>query len=212
MARTRNVSHELSNSWTAAWSNVSSPGLTLSGSCKAPASTPPTYSRGSPAVACPKGARPRRPSALRVASTETAAAAVREPAATPAIDFENQLGDCDRKLAQYRAALDAGADPASLARWITETEAERARIKLQARQRAPKQTMTTDEITAIVNGLADLLLVLREAEPADKTEIYSRLGLRLTYQPDGPEPIVRTEVSVMSPVQHWSFERVRGAS
>ena len=72
--------------------------------------------------------------------------------------------------------------------------------------------MTKDEIAAIVRGLADLLLVLREAEPADKTEIYSQLGLRLTYQPGGPEPTVRTEVSVMSPGQHWSFERVRGGS
>jgi site-specific DNA recombinase len=139
-----------------------------------------------------------------------AAAAIREPSATPACDFESQLADCDRKLAQYRAALDAGADPASLARWITETEAERARLRLQARQNAPKQAMSTDEIASVVNGLADLLVVLRGAEPADKTEIYSRLGLRLTYQPDGPEPVVRTEASVMSAGQHWSFERVRG--
>jgi site-specific DNA recombinase len=117
-----------------------------------------------------------------------------------------------RKLAQYRAALDAGADPASIARWITETEAERARLKLQARRAAPKQAMSPDEIASIVNGLANLLVVLRDAEPADKTEIYSRLGLRLTYQPDGREPVVRTEVNIMSAGQHWSFERVRGGT
>ncbi|HEY6314449.1 MAG TPA: hypothetical protein VIY52_27140 [Streptosporangiaceae bacterium] len=70
--------------------------------------------------------------------------------------------------------------------------------------------MSPDEIASVVNGLADLLLVLHDAEPADKTEIYSRLGLRLTYQPDGPEPVVRTEVSIMSAGHHWSFERVRG--
>jgi hypothetical protein len=29
-------------------------------------------------------------------------------------------------LADHRAALDVGADPASVARWITETEAEKA--------------------------------------------------------------------------------------
>jgi hypothetical protein len=70
--------------------------------------------------------------------------------------------------------------------------------------------MSTDEIASVVNGLADLLVVLRDAEPADKTDIYARLGLRLTYQPDGPEPVVRTEVSVMSAGKHWSSERVRG--
>jgi hypothetical protein len=36
------------------------------------------------------------------------------------------------KLDQYRASLDAGADPVSVARWITETEAERA-MPTQAR-------------------------------------------------------------------------------
>jgi site-specific DNA recombinase len=130
----------------------------------------------------------------------------------PARDFEGQLAACDRKLAQYRAALDAGADAASLARWITETEAERAMLRLQARQTSPKKGMSPDEIASIVNGLADLLAVLRDAAPADKTEIYSQLGLRLIYQPDGTEPVVRTEVSIMSAGQHWSFERVRGGT
>ena len=32
---------------------------------------------------------------------------------------------CDRKLSQYRAALDAGADPTVLPGWITRTQAER---------------------------------------------------------------------------------------
>lgn len=31
-----------------------------------------------------------------------------------------------------------------------------------------------------------LLVVLRDARPADKTEIYSRLGLRLIYQRTAP--------------------------
>lgn len=34
--------------------------------------------------------------------------------------------ECDRKLSQYRAALDAGADPAVIAGWITRTQAERS--------------------------------------------------------------------------------------
>jgi site-specific DNA recombinase len=35
-------------------------------------------------------------------------------------DLKAKITECDRKLAQYRATLDAGADPASVARWITE--------------------------------------------------------------------------------------------
>jgi site-specific DNA recombinase len=108
------------------------------------------------------------------------------------------------------SVLDAGADPASIARWITETEAERARLRIQAREAAPQQGMSPDEIASIVNGLADLLTVLRDADPADKAEIYSQLGLRLTYQPAGQ--IVRTEVNVVRAGQQWSFERVRGGT
>ena len=32
------------------------------------------------------------------------------------------LADCDAKLARYRAALDAGADPAVVTAWIAETQ------------------------------------------------------------------------------------------
>ncbi len=139
-----------------------------------------------------------------------AATAVPEIAAGLSDMHEAELAACDRKLAQYRAALDAGADPASIARWITETEAERARLRLLTRQAVPQQTMSKDEIAAIVNGLADLLAVLRDADPADKAEIYSQLGLRLIYQP--ADLIVRTEVNVVRAGQHWSFERVRGGT
>jgi hypothetical protein len=52
--------------------------------------------------------------------------------------------------------------------------------------------------------------VLRAADPADKAEIYTQLGLRLTYQPDD-NPAVRAEVRIAS-AQHWQFESVRGPS
>lgn len=35
--------------------------------------------------------------------------------------------DCDRKLSQYRAALDAGGDSAVIAGWVTRAQAERVR-------------------------------------------------------------------------------------
>jgi hypothetical protein len=37
----------------------------------------------------------------------------------------------------------------------------------------------------LVTALSDLLTVLRRADPADKAEIYTQLGLRLTYEPSG---------------------------
>jgi len=44
-----------------------------------------------------------------------------------------KIAECDRKLAQYRAALDAGASPAIVATWIAETEAEKASHALAMR-------------------------------------------------------------------------------
>jgi site-specific DNA recombinase len=46
------------------------------------------------------------------------------------------IAECDRKLAQYRAALEAGANPATVAAWIAETEAEKASCQLSTRRGA----------------------------------------------------------------------------
>ncbi|MET8355182.1 hypothetical protein ABZU69_36065, partial [Micromonospora sp. NPDC005206] len=39
------------------------------------------------------------------------------------------ITECDAKLERYRAALDAGADPAVVTEWISQTQAERARAE-----------------------------------------------------------------------------------
>jgi len=61
-----------------------------------------------------------------------------------------RIADCDRKIAQYRAALDAGGDPAIIARWITETEAERARYKAMQHPAVNTPSMTRDDIASVV--------------------------------------------------------------
>jgi len=105
------------------------------------------------------------------------------------------VDDCDIKIARYRAALDAGADPVLVAGWITETSAIRAttlaRIGIAA---SPPQRLNEDQIAAIVDGLGTLLGILRAADPRDKAEVYSRIGLRMTYAP-GPETIKAEVVS-----------------
>jgi hypothetical protein len=44
--------------------------------------------------------------------------------------------------------------------------------------------MTSDEITNLVTALGHRMQVLRDADPADKAEVYSQLGLTLTYHPE----------------------------
>ena len=48
-----------------------------------------------------------------------------------------------------------------------------------------------------------------DADPADKAEIYSQLGLRLTYQPG--QRIVRAEAH-LGQTPHWDFDSVRGGT
>ena len=75
------------------------------------------------------------------------------------------LGQLAEQAAQFQ-------DPAVL----TRAEAE---IRAATGQRQ----MTPDDIAAIVGALADLARVVHNADPADKAEIYTQLGLTLTCQP-----------------------------
>jgi hypothetical protein len=54
--------------------------------------------------------------------------------------------------------VDAGAEPATVARWITETEAERARYQaaIRALPSQADRSMSRDEITSTVTVLSDL--------------------------------------------------------
>ena len=43
--------------------------------------------------------------------------------------------------------------------------------------------MSEAGIKSIVDRLADIVAVLRDANPQDKAEVFRQLGLRLTYHP-----------------------------
>ncbi|BEL04460.1 hypothetical protein Q0Z83_026510 [Actinoplanes sichuanensis] len=48
----------------------------------------------------------------------------------------------------------------------------------------------------------DLFRLLREADPRDKAELYSRIGLRMTYRP-GPETLI---AEVFTPASSRVFD------
>jgi site-specific DNA recombinase len=119
-----------------------------------------------------------------------------------------KIAECDRKLAQYRAALDAGASPATVAGWIVETEAEKARYEVGRRQVAKAhKRMTEQEIRSIVDKLADIARVLSGADADDKSEIFRRLGLKLTYHPGR-----RVVEAKIEPASYGFFDGVRGGT
>ena len=55
--------------------------------------------------------------------------------------------------------------------------------------------MNAEEIGHRVQALGDSFSVLTEADPAEKAEVYSQLGLRLTYRPGRQEVIAEARRS-----------------
>ena len=105
-------------------------------------------------------------------------------------ELRGTIEDCDTKINRYRAALDAGGDPALIAGWIKETTAIRnaAQARLVLVPGKPAR-MSEDQIRAIVKALGGLLGVLKSAEPRDRAEIYARVGLQMIYRP-GTETVL----------------------
>uniref|UniRef100_UPI003753E643 hypothetical protein n=1 Tax=Actinomadura sp. SCN-SB TaxID=3373092 RepID=UPI003753E643 len=99
------------------------------------------------------------------------------------IDLTRKLSACDRKLARYRAALEAGADPAEVTTWINSVQQERARLKRDLRQGPRPQRPDHQAIASLLQRLADLARVVVDADPGDKAELYKELGLKMTYHP-----------------------------
>ncbi|GAA4905049.1 recombinase family protein [Streptomonospora salina] len=108
-----------------------------------------------------------------------------------------EIEECERRLRQYRDALDGGAAASAVIEWITEAENQRqaAQAKLK-RLQAPSDRLDEATITQMVHELGDIVRVLEGADSDDKAELYKQLGLRATYNPG--EETVQAEV-VLSP-------------
>ena len=68
--------------------------------------------------------------------------------------------------------------------WIAETQAKKVTAQAEIRTATGRRQLSRDDIAAIVAAFADLAQVVREADPADKADLYAQLKLTLTYQPD----------------------------
>jgi site-specific DNA recombinase len=125
----------------------------------------------------------------RIDDTCTALAAASEP--DPAIRarqdaHRKKLKDCDTRLAKYRAALEAGTDPAIVGQWIAEVQAERLTAQRALDEATPPENqLTKDEVRALVEALGDIVTALKDADPAAKADTYRDLGIKLVYHPEG---------------------------
>ncbi|WP_261561628.1 hypothetical protein [Frankia tisae] len=121
------------------------------------------------------------------------------------------IEESNTKLARYRAALDAGADPVVVTGWIAQAQAEKttAERKLREARKEEERTLTREEISTMVETLGDMASALAEAEPAEKADLYRQLNLRLTYQPT--TSTVRADMKI-SATYCGVMDRVRGGT
>ncbi|MCM3884111.1 recombinase family protein [Frankia sp. R82] len=121
------------------------------------------------------------------------------------------IEESNAKLVNYRAALDAGADPVVVTSWIAQAQAAKttAERNLREARRTQTQTLSHEEIAALVEELGDVASALGEAEPAEKADLYRQLDLRLTYQPS--TNTVKAELKINS-AYRGVMERVRGGT
>ncbi|MEX0667074.1 MAG: hypothetical protein WD313_01950, partial [Acidimicrobiia bacterium] len=99
--------------------------------------------------------------------------------------LKQKINDCDRRLRQYQAVLDEGADPKIVARWMTQVQRERRELETQLGARTPGGKLTPSQVQALIGALYDIVTVLGEAAPDDRAHLYSKLGVNLTYFPEG---------------------------
>ncbi len=111
-----------------------------------------------------------------------------------------------RKLAQYKATLDAGADPAQVSTWINEAQQERTRLEAELRAIPHSEPITQAEIAETLTRARDLTQTIITADPLDKADLYQQLGLKLTCYPQ--KQLVEARVIPEPP--HVRSGRVRG--
>jgi len=86
------------------------------------------------------------------------------------IAVDKAVADCDRKLSRYRAALEAGTDPAIVTEWIKQVQTEKTAAQAQAGLLRTSRAirMTRQQINYIVTTLTDLTAMIQNADPRDK--------------------------------------------
>jgi site-specific DNA recombinase len=101
-----------------------------------------------------------------------------------AAQARRDIADCEGKLRQHRAALEAGADPAIVTAWIADVQAQRTIAEARLQLGPARPHLTPADIERVVAALGDIAAVLAAADPAKKAETYAQLGVTLTYRPD----------------------------
>nr|WP_234378840.1 hypothetical protein [Streptomyces sp. FXJ1.172]WEO94317.1 hypothetical protein A6P39_010035 [Streptomyces sp. FXJ1.172] len=117
----------------------------------------------------------------------SAAASTAEPQTPEQAQARQAIKDCERRLARYQAALDAGADPAVVTQWINEAQRDKdaAQKKLDAYPAVPRKKqapLDARQIREITESLGDIAQRIQTAAIEKKGPLYEALGITISYE------------------------------
>ena len=97
-------------------------------------------------------------------------------------DAQCEIAECDAKLREHRAALEAGADAVLVTGWMKETQAKRAAAQARLTKRVGRRRMTRDEITSLVQAIGDVIrrskTLAQQTKPRSTAGKYSEITWR----------------------------------
>ncbi|WP_328394242.1 hypothetical protein OHS70_05560 [Streptomyces sp. NBC_00390] len=116
------------------------------------------------------------------------------------------IKDCERRLARYQAALDAGADPLVVTQWINEAQKDKeaARKKLDALPTTTRKKgapLDAQQIREIAESLGDIAQRIQTADTDKKGPLYEALGITVSYEHEKRTATVRSRPS--SAYRQW---------
>ncbi|MFD4975107.1 hypothetical protein [Streptomyces sp. NPDC058424] len=122
--------------------------------------------------------------ALTLASAAGSTAETQTPEQAQA---RQAIKDCERRLARYQAALEAGADPAVVTQWINEAQRDKeaARKNLDALPTLTQKKETplnAHQIREIAESLGDITQRIHTANADKKGPLYEALGITISYE------------------------------
>ncbi|MGW5479172.1 recombinase family protein [Streptomyces sp. NPDC004008] len=135
-----------------------------------------------------KAFAPDRLAATLTALAHASAAANAAETLTPEqAQARKTVKECERRLARYQAALEAGADPAVVTQWINEAPADKetARKRLDAPPAAARKKetpLTADQIGEITESFGDIAQRIQTAAVEKIGPLYDALGITISYE------------------------------
>jgi site-specific DNA recombinase len=118
-----------------------------------------------------------------------------DPAGDHGRAAQQVLADCQRRLERYRAALEAGTDPAVVQQWIAEVTATRAAAEVQLRDsHTAPEGLTPEQVRGLLEQAGGLVDALDRSDPALHAQLYEELGIDGVYDPNSHTVRVQVEI------------------